>query len=66
MIPLAGEGFCPSCETKRRRTRIKSPSPRPRHRSPHSRHTTTQGKLFLGGLDDNITKEDLDAYGSQW
>lgn len=25
-----------------------------------------EGKLFLGGLDDNITKEDLDAYGSQW
>lgn len=26
----------------------------------------TEGKLFIGGLDDTITKEDLDAYASQW
>jgi hypothetical protein len=25
-----------------------------------------QGKLFLGGLDPTISKEDLDAYASDW
>lgn len=44
---------------------------RPRHihnqtLSIHHQPPISQGKVFIGGLDETITKEDLDAYASQW